>query len=123
MARQSNESRPNSSGSFKIRYIDLNPAERDSVEHYQTQHSPILHADLEQFVSDGWKVSINYSTSWRNWVISISPKEVKEYPSNFVYIFRHADFERCCGYIRYFFSELAPNGDARLRDEADGYSW
>lgn len=123
MARKQ-DSRGNEGNSrYTSNWIGIYKDERSRVKELGNQGGELLHPDVEQYLSDGWKLSLSYSAQWSNWVVSITPKEVSGFQSNNVYLFRHADFTTCCGYIRYFFAELVENGDDRLRSTDNDFSW
>lgn len=108
---------------FKSVYLDFSDRERDQIVKWGADRSNDLSDLMEQYTTDGWKISLSYSAGWSAYVCSITPKDVSDYEGNRVFIFRNANYSRIVGFLCYFFGEMVPNSDARLRGEVSDIDW
>lgn len=117
MPRRTKPNDDNRFSQFRTVYLDFNDNERAEIVQLIDSGGDIISGELYERCEDGWKISISYSASWGNYVCSITPKEVPEYEAGRVFIFRHEDSSRIDGFLRFFFSVMVPNHDARLQGE------
>lgn len=120
--RQPNKSSSNGLN-FKSIWLDFSEKERQEIVGLIQDDTRSLEQMFEEAAQDGWKISVSYSVGWDNYIVSFTPKDVRGYPKNTTWIFRHSDFTRIVGVVRFFFGFMVPNGDSRLRDAGGDNDW
>lgn len=124
MARRTrNPKPPVDLSSFRSVYLDFTDQERNEITSILDGIDFDLASLMDENTTDGWKVSFSYSSGWDNYVLSLTPKTVLDFPSNIVYIFRHRDFNRVLQVLYFFFTVMVKNSDARLSSGSEGNDW
>ena len=123
MPRRKSDNNDNKFGEYRTVTLDFSDAERNQIIEYCDERLIDLTSRMEEWTSDGWKISISYSVGWGNYVCSITAKEVKNRDSRTIYLFRHMDFSRIVGFLQFFFGVMVENDDARLRGNDTTHDW
>lgn len=123
MPRRKKSSKPQKDVQFKPVWIDFSENERKHIVQLGESEAAELGTSLEEWTTDGWKVSLSYSAGWGAFVCSISTKSVEPYNDGSVYMFRHPRFSRAVGFLGYFFGHMVENTDVRLEGDADPEDW
>jgi hypothetical protein len=114
---------PERPSKFQTHYLEFSEKERIEIVSLIGDNPTLSSDEIEECTTDGWKLSFSFSSLWGTYVCSLTPKDVADFSSSTVYIFRHQDFTRVVGFLRFFFGVMIPNRDSRLEGEVTDTAW
>ncbi len=120
--KQSSGSSPNSPN-FQTNWLNLNDTERQEMAEIVSYSLGDGFNRIGEFAREGWKISVSYSPNHDSLFLSLTPKEVKDFAKNEVYIFQHRNPDRLDQFLVYFFDFMLVSGHRLLTPQVDDLDW